>query len=224
MKNNITESDLGQKLHDTVCRYQGDPVYVTVHNAKKGILNLWDLVEYNKIRGGLQGAEKIKPLEIKHDDPDFDISGIPLGYVQSDKDWRVTYVSRIPARRVKQGVCANHIRCMPPVEGTSNYTNSYGIMFTQGFKNMVLDTYPSLEEQMKGLRKACEEQREFNGEAAISRDICISINSLGVISVYFKNQLVGWIPPGKTQVYVKASDLAWVISKFLGHVLGWQIE
>jgi len=211
MRSTIIEADLAQKINETVCRYNGQPVYVRTSN-RRGKLHIYNLHD---------GGSEIK--EIDHTDPLFDISSIPLGYVQRTNRWSTLDCTRIPIRRVRQGLCATHMRANSPT-GKQPYATGTTLMFSQGFHDMVLGIYRPLEQSLAGLRKALADTIDFSGEAAVNIDTAISINSQGVVNVYYKNELVGWMEPDKNVVHVKSQDKSWIISKYLAHVLGWVID
>lgn len=213
MKCNIhTAKDLAQKLGETVCRYKGIPYWIAVDEDRRGLPTIH---LRNLVTGGNEGT-------IKYDNPEFDISSIPLGYCQSDAHCRVVYCIRLPLRRVRQGVCSSHLR-VQAIQGNP-WAQGATLLRSQGFYNLVVGNYISLDVGMDTLRKKLQEDKEFIGEIAISRKIALSINSLGIINVYYKQELVGWIEPSKFVVHIPTSDKATIISKYLSHVLGWEID
>jgi hypothetical protein len=208
MRCKIPLRDLSLKLNDTICRYKNKPVYIKVAD---GTLCLYELTS--------AGQKWFKV--IKSDDPDLDISSIPLGYIQYNH--RVYYLTRIPMRKTKQGLSAGTLR-ITSLKSTSNSKGlSSALIWSQAFVDMVLDQYPSLQDSMKLLRKHYSLDTKFCGEVALSRDIAISINEMGIIEVYYKTQFVGWIQPDRFTVHVPKSDLGWVISKYLSG-LSWEID
>lgn len=213
MKCNIhTVRDLSQKIGESVCRYKKIPYWVRIEEDRHGrpLIQLCDI-----------GDGTVKH-SIKYDDPDFDISSVPLGYCQKHDDCKVSYLIRLSLRRVRQGVCAQNVRCIP-IQGVSWAGPSY-IIRTKAFYNMVVGDYIPLDVGLDTLRKRLKDDKEFIGEVAISRKIALSINKLGIVNVYFKQELVGWMEPDKFVVHIPHSDLATIVSKYLSHVLGWEID
>lgn len=211
MRCTIIPEDIPQKISESIFRYKGVPYYVK--NAGAGYISLYLLTDLN-------GSVFKK---IKFDDPDFDFSSIPLGYVNYEEYKHTPYLSRTPVRKVKQGVNGQNVKMyfIPGGELNKKYGfNSASVLYSQGFINMTQDMYPSLEEAMIKLRK----KKEKIAEIAISRNIALLIDEQDIIKVFYKNQYVGWIQPNKYLVHVKSNDLGWVVSKYLSHILGWQID
>lgn len=211
MENKIGEGDLTARLDMSYCRYKGDPVLVRVVGNK---LHLY--------RPSQQRAEPL--AKISPYDKDFDVESLPLGYV-SHKG-RVYYLSRAPRRKYVQGVNATSLNMASiPESPVANAdaqagrgNNREGILATEGFENMVLGKYPSVDEVLSQLNKVDEIREE-----ALSRNIAVVKNSLGIINVYFKNELVGWIAPKSTIVHVPTNDMGWVVSMYLRD-LTWQVD
>lgn len=206
MKCNIIPKDIPQKIGESIFRYKGFPYYCRDAGGNRlALYNLWNI----------QG-EYVQMID--YQDKDFDFSSVPLGYVNVKDYVCVAYIMRTPVRKVKQGINNHNTKYynLPGVKpcGGLNY-----VLFSKAFTDMVMDKYPSLEEAMTKLRKLQEP-----GGIAITRSIALSIDEQDIIKVYYKNQYVGWIQPGKFTVHVKGNDLGWVISKYLSHVLGWQID
>lgn len=206
MKCNIPAADLAQKLNDTVCRYKSEPVYVRVEKSK---LHLFKIDS--------TGAAL---AVIKADDPDFDVAGPPLGYIQLGR--KVQYLTRFPLRRTKQGLDVRAIRSKD-LAGESLGLSKLNV-FSPSFKNMLQGEYPDLGDALKSLRADYAQNNRCNSEIAVTRNIAMSINEIGVINVYYKNNLVGYIQPDKFTVHVSNSEWSWVISKFLSHELTWEVD
>ena len=217
MRCRIPNNDLPQKLSDTVCRYNGYPVFVTTERSN--VLHLFHLPT----------REPFDPSSIRSNDENLDISSVPLGYINMPgkvgKDTKnvVYYLMRNPLRRVKQGVTANSLKVYAMNRNTIDHSTT-SIMFSQGFVDMVLGKYTTLENSLAMLKKFLKESPDSNHDIAISRDIALSIDKMGIIKVFFKREYVGWIPPNSTVVHVPNDGLAWVVSKFLSHVLGWKVD
>lgn len=197
MRCKFPERDLAQRLDATICRFRGLPVYVRVTGR--------GLTLYSLPSGGKKAL-----YEIRADDPEFDISTIPLGYVQIAPDI-VVYTSRRPQRLYKQGLASESISWK-----FTNNNNNHRVpinFFNVAFENMVLGAYPDLRDALHILRKSDTEK-----EVAISRDIALKYNpNLKIISVYFKGEdaEVGWIVPDTNIVIVPSSEKGWIVSQNL---------
>lgn len=138
------------RLDRTICFYKGQPVYVEARNATGGLqgddahkLDVWDI-----------GQSK-KNIQVDYRDTDFSYKAMILGYVNM-KD-SATYVTRVPSRIQKQGLCRHSLSYTP----NPNYT----LYNTREMGNMLLNIYPSLEEALEfvqhGAKKACAFHRTF---------------------------------------------------------------
>lgn len=213
MRCKIPDRDLAQKLDTSICRYDGLPVYCRV--MSKSRIDLYALAD----TGGLPIAT-IKPRDEK-----FDVSGVPLGCMQSPlNNRRAVYLSRSPIRRTKQGLHYSSVLIRRLGEDELRRVTQQDYVFSQPFIDMVKGVYPPLSECLNRLRTWHKQEQESIHEIAVNINIGLSINAMGIIFVYFKNQFVGWIPPESNTVIVPESDKAWVISKFLSDELSWKVE
>jgi hypothetical protein len=211
MKCNIIPQDAPQKIGDSIFRYGGEPFYFKAIGGSN--LEMYHI------------ADMKKPVKaISYEDPLFDFSSVPLGYVNAKMFLHVVYLKRIPVRKVKQGVNQHNVRLeiLPDGNGQKMF-NISNILYSKSFYDATMGRYPSLEDSLDALRKHVFD-REKTAQVAVSRNIALSIDSQGVIRVFFKNQYVGWIQPNKFIVHVKNDELGWVVSKYLSHILGWQID
>lgn len=205
MRCKFPERDLSQRLDSTVCRYKGFPYWVRYVN--RGVLGLYSLAS-----GGKKCVHEISPT-----DENFDISTVPLGYVQITPD-TVVYMSRRPNRIYKQGLSSDAI--------SYKFTNGNSFkvspnFFNEAFERMVIGNYPDLRDVLINLRRS-----ETEKEIAISRDIALKYNpNLKIIILYFKGEdnEVGWIVPDTNIVIVPSSEKGWIVSN---HLLGfsWEIR
>lgn len=205
MKCNIPANDLGQRLNDTVCRYKGLPV--RVRYAGDSNLELYNL------------TGKRPTLVIPSTDPELDISGMPLGYVQLSSD-TVAYASRKSARIYKQGVTSECLvmNWITPSKSKNVLVN----IFSASFENMFLNKYPSLEDAKKLLR--VPNTQSSITEIAISRDVALSYDhDMQFTYVHYKAKRVGYIIKDENTVITPSSDYAWLISKNLSS-FAWKVE
>ena len=97
------------------------------------------------------------------------------------------------------------------------------VLFHRSFADSVEGIFPDLLGSIATLRRNLD-LNLTEGEVAISRCIALSIDAQGIIKVFYKNLYVGWIAPDNDIVHVKRGDLAWVVSHYLSHVLGWKVD
>lgn len=213
MKNYITSiRDLEQKLSLSLCRYKGEPVWVG--NARSKTLPLYSFPSRKEI-----------VAEISFNDEEFDTASPPLGYVNY-KDI-VYYITRAPIRRTRQGIDTRSITVHDLRNRTGIISSGQreAIFFSEPFKNMIKGKYPDLDKTLKELRDAWKKDYKVIKEKAVTRNIALSINEVGIISVYYKNSYIGYILPNdETTVIVPNREDAWLISRYLGHELSWKVD
>lgn len=204
MRCKIPDRDLAQRLDNTICLYRQVPYLVRIDGPQ---VQLRDIP-----------TSKIVEI-IKSDDPDFDISTIPLGYVQ----WgpQVVYLGRRPARIWKQAFSAENmsVKSIGGDDAAFRDANRPFTLRSREFLNMIRNDYPVLDQVLEDFRLRKEAK-----EIAISRDIAVQYNSnLHITYVYYKTQQVGFILPNTRRVIVPSTDFGWIVSKYLNG-LSWEIE
>lgn len=217
MRCKFNAKDAALKLHETICRYRGEPVWVQTDGAALMLSPLTDRGRHTHI--------------IKSNDEEFDISSVPLGYMNSwGRNKTVHYLTRRPIRRTRQGLCIQAVSARRlSMTGTTKDSFQGGgycaeLMFSQGMIDMIMGKYPTLGQALATLREDCKKNEKSCSEIAISREIALGINELGIINVFYRDELVGWIQPGKSVVHVPHNERAWVVSKFLSGELGWVVD
>jgi len=201
MKCRYPDRDLTARLDNSICRYQGVPVYIRHTDANELTLYLLN---------NLQIVFK----RISSDDEDLDISTIPMGYYQYTPR-QVVYVSRRPVRRWKQGVEADALDFKFLNVANARHINIY----TKAFEDMVMGRYPSLEETLKNF-----ESSEETMEIAIHRDVVLEyLPNLKLVHVHYKGEEVGFLILGTKTVIVPSSERAWVISYHLSGFT-WEVK
>lgn len=205
MKCTIIPGDISQKMDSSIFRYKKIPYWVSYEGGT--IIRLLNIPD-----------QEIK-YKIDFNDPDLDFSSCPLGYLNYVPYKSVGYLVRIPVRKVKQGVNSQNTKVIR-LPGHPNLPfNVNSALSSKSFVDMVTGKYPSLETALSTLRKSDPES-----QIAVSRDIALTVDEQGIIKVYYKNNYVGWIQPNKFVVHIKNTDMGWVVSKCLSHVLGWELD
>lgn len=207
MRCRYPDKDLSQRLDSTICRYEGIPVFVRY--AGRNALSLYTVDQPNK--------KAIK--EIAADDPLFDISAVPLGYVQYSAR-QVAHLSRRANRIYKQGLSADVVNCDLLVRtGTEPIIGTSSVLYSKAFEESVLGMFTGLDDAIRQLRDG-----DVTAAKAISRDVALKFNQeLKMIVVYYKGSEVGWIPPGTREVIVPSTDKGWVVSRFLSGFT-WEVK
>lgn len=213
----IITNDLPQKIDQSVVRYNGMPFWVRCQGGDN--VSLHPIEDTNSLT---------QVVSVR--DPLFDISSIPLGYVNY-RLWKTTvWVTRFPVRKYKQGLTSQNIRThyFPNLlysNSNGGWPRSADILFTKTFKDSIMDIFPPLENALKGLRGIHKTQPTTHYSVAVSRDIALVIDEQAIIQVFYKNAYVGWIAPNDHIVVVNsANGLGWIVSKYLSEHLGWTVE
>lgn len=213
MRCKIPAQDLSQKLHATLCLYEGLPYYLSVIGGNRISLLT------------VPGMDEFKTINPSEDDK-LDVSTPPLGYVNWT-DGVPYYTYRRPIRRSRQGLDARSLglRQVPLARedggnGRMMTPPSERVLTSRPFREMILNTYPTLDDSIKMLRNASTGVNAI----AVNRNVAMVINKLGIINVYYKNDLVGYIAPGDFTVQVPSNDKGAIVSKYLSHGLDWQIN
>lgn len=208
MENKLGENDYSARLDNSMCRYEGEAVFVRVMSRKQ--LNLYKPSDIH--------AEKpFKAIDPR--DPKFDIESVPLGYLSYQN--KVFYITRGAYRRFVQGVTEKSITIDPiPGSGISlqKGINARNLLYTSAFEDMVADRYPAFDRLFEHITRA-----DGFCEVALSRNVALAKNPLGVVNVYFKNDLVGWMAPGSRVVHVPDNEMGWVVSQYIRD-LNWTVE
>lgn len=206
MKIKYRPQDYEARLHGGIILYGGVPHKVVTDG---GTVHLQDIVTGRVV---LRGIDPI------HND--LDISSPKLGYLNTDEGYAV-YLSRIPLRRYKQSLDERAIsESTLTRDGHGNDGGGDGhsrYLYSQAFKDTYVKGYPSFREIRGKL------EREEATSIAASRDVAMFMDELGIIKVYHKLELIGWIAPKSHTVMVPNSEKAWVISAQLQE-LGWEVE
>lgn len=168
---NLRLSNCIVKLGDfyyTVAEVGGSPPNI------KGVLARLDNPEYAAIEADLN-------------DPDLDISSVPLGYIPTSPT--AVFLARRPSRTQNQGVCINKL----------SFINPFGVSISgqQVRKNIltcILNKYPKYSEAIIAER-----------DTPFSREFCIHIRKHdyqppGMRYLGFCGELAGFYRPGSTRL------------------------
>lgn len=207
MKNKIGENDLVARLDHSINRYRGAPVFTRV--ASRKVLNL-----YKPSNIGGEPIAKISPW-----DDDFDIESIPLGYFPLEG--KIFYVSRTPSRRYVQGVseksCTYEEIPGSLIKGRQPYVVR-AIFQSTAFEEIVSGKVFDVDQVLAELNRT-----PGYAEGCLNRDVALAKNELGVVSVFYKNTLVGWMKPNTKVVHVDNQEMGWIISMYINQ-FNWVVE
>lgn len=202
MRQKYKGKDIIDRLHHTVIRYKSHPYLCTVDSS--GIINLHDLTNGNLCH------------KVDAEDEELDISSINLGWVNiADPDFRLAvYLKREPQRRYKQGIQFEVLTQRVLRDGIS--TVRADKLSCRGFVDAVLGVYPSFTQGMEYITK--------NGwhSVALSRDVAIKLEA-DLLKVYLKDDEVGYMKLGKSQVIVPQSEMSWYHVFLLENIKHWTV-
>lgn len=211
MYNKYRPQDFTPRLDSSICLYKKLPYYLRVNGDH------FILTKLSAFGTDRRNLDKLKDMIIQTDDPDLDISTIPLGYFFLNKNY-AAYVERIPIRKYKQPVSVTNCRI--------NALTSKGWirvdpenLYSQEMEDSVLNKFHSFNEACKLLKANAVQS------IPLHRDIAL-VSRSGIYVVYYKNEEVGWITPGTRVVKVPADDVShtsWVVSMYLQE-LDWIVE
>jgi len=189
--------DIEARLNRTVCLYDGEPYRIETDG---GMIYLCDLLDRNP------------PKKIDAHDPLLDISAIELGYVNieplspSYKQGFCQYLMRGPGKQWKQGTSLNHIEIQ---NHTENKSTPLASTSWKSFYDMVKGNYPSVVEAVWNISSGLWES------VAISRDVCLTSEPSGSMTVVHMRDPIGTLIPGQQKVYVKDHEYLWCVEKIL---------
>jgi len=200
---NIPFPDLPSRLEGTICMYIGEPFIVRTNGCLEededgcltGTLHLYDM---------LDNGRHLATIDSR--DPNFDIATPPLGYCQSHPK-RVSYVTRKPWRKWKQGITWDGLY----VEGI-NHGNDFHL-YSNSAREMMMQRYTPLQNTLEIIKM----DNEYK-ERAVNNDVALQADN-GVVNVWFRNELVGYTPRltlgDDMTITVPNSRKAWVVNRYL---------
>jgi hypothetical protein len=190
MRNKYKGEDLKNRLHGTIIRYRGFPYFADIRDQT---------VRLNDLVNGTLFAQ------VEPDNPDLDISSVPLGYVNLTKHKIATYVRREPLRRYKQGVDINYVS-QKALNEDGALSNQY--LMGQEIVDCIMDKYPPLKVALNMITK--------DGWSSVAISRCVALRRKGgIVSVYLKDSVAGTLKLGTNTVVIKRDDLSWVKKKAL---------
>ena len=166
-----TNEDRNQRLHGTFCRWGKQAVFIEYQSN----------FIFNGTVLGKNG--EMSNVEIDIRDDRFSALPIKLGWVNIDN--RAIYVSRQAQRQTKQGTVVRQL----------SFINHDGTPYMQaalrGFPtelrimtDLVEQNYPSFSESLALLGS--------RPSVAISRDICLFQDEIGIVKIKYHDQTIGW--------------------------------
>lgn len=197
-----TFQDVRDRLDGTLCRYEGKVVYVKVIGSDD------EDDEPSSAKIDLRGwpDTDVRIKHIKPDDPALDISIFDLGYVNyiyQDKNV-VLYPYRNTGKSYKQGTYLGHVYTST-IDGKNSDHGSYALQ-CQGFVDMLEGRYPVLA------------ALNFNNEIALSPDLAVRVDDLGVREFFWRRKKIAVQVP-KQKIHRLQTEFTPLVDKIIGEYL-----
>jgi hypothetical protein len=188
-----TSKDLEQRLNNTMCRYEGLPVYVRTDGDKE--LFIYDPVDNKKL------IKKIKP-----NDPSFDISIMEVGYFNYVGKYGdgVRYAMKHPQKQWKAALTG-----LTFLDIQGGKIPSDPSPCNQGFVDSLLGKFPPIIDALAMVSSG------QTPSLAVSQDVAFGKTPVGVTFIYYRTKPVGWVAPDEHKVNVVNHDYKWVIERLL---------
>lgn len=169
-----TAEEAKMRLDGCVVMYDDQPVYVEgISGPNANLIATCYTLPRNRDR-----------MEISINDPLFDSRAVRLGYTNCGRS--AYYVSRMPVRRYKQGVCAQNTIAKSCDGRNVGFEN---VFRHAGFIESVKRKYPTLIECTQLLEKGEVDSVAFH------HNFCLQRDSLGFYVLYFKGERAAWGDP-----------------------------
>ena len=199
MQNKYIGADLAGRLHGTVVRYRGNAFFCAVDGPEIELRTLTNDRVYARIRP---------------EDPDLDISSLPLGFVNYSRERTVVHIRREPVRRYKQGVDP---QAMTYVNLNPKKLVRGEVFKDQGFQENIANKYPNFEQALKMITSS----RDNWDSIALSRDVAL-LKDAGTIKVFISTDEVGFIRlasgTNNNECNIRKTDVSFVIRSKLGNL------
>lgn len=159
----IDLADTRQRIHRTICMYDGKPMYVSVMDV--------DLVGLYPLR-----RERGEPNHVRVTDKKFSYKSVPLGYINYQNN--ALYVMRIPARQTRAGISPENLTTIPQVP-TEDF------FLTKAFEDCILGKHPGLRTAVKSLLDVKA------ASVAVHRHVALSWYTKDFLRVQYRGTDVG---------------------------------
>lgn len=158
--------DVGMRLANCVVMYDGKPVMLgdVMHNAEEQSV----IINARYLSNG-------RNFIISLPDEKLDLTPVPVGYVNYGKD--AVYVSRVPVRRYKQGLCHHNMRTRYANPMVPNVRTA-SILSSRGMSECITDDYYTLNDCIKLLEEGERSSVAFHRRWALYEDEAIGVRHL----------------------------------------------
>lgn len=174
----MTQRDAEMRLHDTIGLYHGQPVYITVSPE--------DPLNVLTVRGFFDRNSQRVKIPCNH--PALDVHSIEVGYCNDmDMTGRCKFITRIPARIQKQGLCGGNTQMGGRACSTRN-------LVARGVHDMLINKYPSYDEVLNSVLDDTYVKYAFH------KEYCIEKMDEYLIALKHNERVIATYENGKWQV------------------------
>ena len=198
MQPKYLEQDVSQRLNKGVIFYKEEPYFVnSVYDSGQSLV----LLPLKNL--------KSKGSRVATNDTNIDVSSKELGYINFNAE--AVYVRRIPLRRYKQSISPEALEgYIPSRNNSSKYRGSMrNLVISAAGHSMFVGSYPKIDNALKSIASGVVRS------IAISRNVALSINQMGIVYIYYKTDQVGYLDVANSKVLVPSDEFAYIISKHL---------
>lgn len=200
-----TPHDIVQYIDGTIVVYESVPYYAVIQSTT-------DVVKVRLC--DLETRDTAKTVNAS----DVDIHSPELGYMNySTKDKHgkplhvVLYIRRHPYKKFKQGICSVNTAAYN-IDGKPSPYYFEDVLWSKGFKQMLLGNHSSLDEAFGTMMDAGD-------EVALSRELALRLESFGIYSLWFKGEGIGYIEKYKKELKISPDlKFGWVIQEYLNEI------
>lgn len=198
-----TFKDLSDRLSGTICRYDGQVVYVHVDQK----MHVEPEPRYETIVTIYEWPDTEKKIGvIDPEDPKFDISLIEVGYFNylfKEKNLAV-YAFRSTRKQWKQGMSASQVY-LKGIDGAPANVGSSSLQ-SMGFVDSIDGRFPDIS------------ILDSVSEAALSQELAVRRDTLGVLEFFWRTHKIAVKVPGQ-KIHRLESEFSWVVDKVLGGLM-----
>ena len=175
----LNRDDARMRLHETICMWDGEPVYVTFPSSDVAKGEQYVMLSH------FDGSEK-RDRQVRYTSRKFSYEAFPLGFMNTASAG-CFFLARMPTRRQKQGLAANSIKYFPNIPRPGTY------FIRAEMYNCIMGVYPSFHQAQKHMT-------EGTRGVAVERQLGFNKQDNDVYSLLFRTRVVGTYVPSRRKV------------------------
>lgn len=163
------QHDVSLRLHNTVLKYKEDYYFAALLDRIRDRNENGDYPADTTI--GLHSLKEYKlALKVDANDPDLDITSLPLGYCEG-QDWKsALFLARVPYRRQKQGIGIENV-VFYMVPDTVSRTPNHDHFKLPGFEAMLRNKYVHYQAVLRSINSNLDKHAFI--ARPFSRQFCV---------------------------------------------------